>query len=242
MASVIEVEGVGEKYAAALQAAGVSTVEALLGAAGTSAGRKALAEATGLSIERILEWVNRADLMRVRGVGSEHVDLLEAAGVDTVRELARQRAGALSEKLGELNDAKRLVRRVPTATEVEKWVQEARALPAVVADGSVADIATDKSGRRSGTRKRIAPQRESKSDESEVVLGLLALFAKRRDFLDLLSEAAETFGSVDAALAWLLAPNRALGDATPASLLSKGSEGVAQARGILFRLEEGIFS
>lgn len=132
MANIIDIEGIGEKYAAALQEAGVKTVEALLEKGGAASGRKALAEATGVSAEKILEWVNRADLMRIKGVGSEYADLLEAAGVDTVKELAQRRADNLTAKMAELNEAKSLVRRVPTENEVEKWVAEAKTLPGMV--------------------------------------------------------------------------------------------------------------
>ncbi|HNO66612.1 MAG TPA: DUF4332 domain-containing protein [Tepidiformaceae bacterium] len=132
MTKIIEIEGIGEKYAAALEGAGVSTTEKLLEAAGSAAGRKNLAEKLGLTPQRVLEWVNRADLMRIKGVGSEYSDLLEAAGVDTVKELATRRADNLHAKMEEVNAAKKLVRRTPTEAEVEKWVAEAKTLPAMV--------------------------------------------------------------------------------------------------------------
>jgi predicted flap endonuclease-1-like 5' DNA nuclease len=129
---IIEIEGIGETYAAALEKAGVATVEALLEQGGGPSGRQSLAEKTGLTSQRILEWVNRADLMRINGIGSEYADLLEAAGVDTVKELATRRADNLHAKLEEVNTAKSLVRRTPSASEVEKWVGEAKTLPAKV--------------------------------------------------------------------------------------------------------------
>ncbi len=132
MAKIIEIEGVGEVFAAKLEGAGVPTVEALLKQGGTPAGRKALAEKTELSPARILEWVNRADLMRIKGVGSEYSDLLEAAGVDTVKELATRRADNLQAKMVEVNETKKLVRRVPTLNEVDAWVAEAKTLPPMV--------------------------------------------------------------------------------------------------------------
>ena len=132
MTKIIDIEGIGETYAKALQAAGVATTEALLDAAGSASGRQALAEKTGVTPQRVLEWVNRADLMRINGVGSEYSDLLEAAGVDTVKELATRRADNLHAKLEEVNTAKKLVRRTPSAAEVEKWVAEAKTLPAKV--------------------------------------------------------------------------------------------------------------
>jgi len=132
MAKIIEIEGIGEKYAAALEGAGVATIEALLEKGGSASGRQALAEKVGLTPQRILEWVNRADLMRINGIGSEYSDLLEAAGVDTVKELATRRPDNLFAKLEEVNTAKKLVRRTPSAAEVEKWIAEAKTLPAKV--------------------------------------------------------------------------------------------------------------
>jgi predicted flap endonuclease-1-like 5' DNA nuclease len=129
MAKIIDIEGIGEAFAAKLEGAGVATVEALLEKGGSPSGRKNLAEATGLSTDRILEWVNRADLMRIKGVGSEYSDLLEAAGVDTVKELATRRPDNLHAKLLEVNEAKKLVRRTPTLDDVASWIAEAKTLP-----------------------------------------------------------------------------------------------------------------
>lgn len=132
MAKIIEIEGIGEVFAAKLDGAGVPTVEALLKQGGTPGGRKALAEKTELSTDRILEWVNRADLMRIKGVGSEYSDLLEASGVDTVKELAMRRPDNLQARMVEVNEDKKLVRRVPTLNEVDAWVREAKTLPPMV--------------------------------------------------------------------------------------------------------------
>lgn len=117
---------------AKLVAADVKTVEALLAAAGSAAGRKALATKSGIDAGKLLEWVNRADLMRIKGVGSEFSDLLEASGVDTVKELATRNTANLFAKMVEINTAKKLVRRTPTENEVEKWVAEAKTLPPAV--------------------------------------------------------------------------------------------------------------
>jgi predicted flap endonuclease-1-like 5' DNA nuclease len=132
MTKIIEIEGIGEKYASALEGAGIGTVEKLLDEGGSPSGRTKIAEKTGVTTQRVLEWVNRADLMRINGIGSEYSDLLEAAGVDTVKELATRRADNLHAKLEEVNTAKKLVRRTPTAAEVEKWVTEAKTLPSKV--------------------------------------------------------------------------------------------------------------
>ena len=132
MTAIIDIEGIGETYAATLKAAGVATVEALLKEGGSAAGRKALAEKTSLTTQRILEWVNRADLARINGVGSEYADLLENSGVDTIKELATRRADNLHAKMTEVNEAKKLVRRTPTLAEVAKWVAEAKTLPGMV--------------------------------------------------------------------------------------------------------------
>lgn len=128
MAKVIDIEGIGPVIAGKLQAAGIDTTDELLSRGGTPAGRTAIADATGWSTKQVLEWVNRADLMRVRGVGSEFSDLLENAGIDTVPELAQRRADNLAAKLAEVNEAKKLTKRTPSAAEVEKWIAHAKEL------------------------------------------------------------------------------------------------------------------
>ncbi len=127
-----EVEGIGPVYAEKLAAAGITTTEGLLKAAGHKAGRTALAAETGISEAMLLDWVNRADLMRIKGVGGEYSDLLEAAGVDTVKELARRNPENLHAALLETNKAKKLVRRVPSLKDVQAWVAMAKTLEAGV--------------------------------------------------------------------------------------------------------------
>jgi predicted flap endonuclease-1-like 5' DNA nuclease len=122
------IEGIGPAYAEALAKAGIKTTEELLEAAASKKGRQALAEKTDLSEKRILEWTNRADLMRVRGVGEEYSDLLEAAGVDTVKELRNRNPDNLYAALLAVNDEKHLVRRPPSKNEVASWVKFAKTL------------------------------------------------------------------------------------------------------------------
>ena len=132
MASLVEVEGIGKVYAQKLKAAGVGTTRALLEKGATSKGRKELAEKTQVSEKLILEWVNHADLFRIRGVGSEYADLLEEAGVATVRELATRKAENLYQKLDATNQRKKLVRRLPTREQVADWVEQAKRLPGLI--------------------------------------------------------------------------------------------------------------
>ncbi len=132
MARITEIEGIGEVYAQKLQEAGVGTLDQLLEKGAAPAGRKEIAEKAGVSEKHILRWVNMADLFRVKGVGEEYADLLEAAGVDTVPELAQRNAENLHMKLAEVNEAKNLVRRVPTKGEVSEWVNQAKQLPRVL--------------------------------------------------------------------------------------------------------------
>ena len=132
MASIVDVEGIGAKYAQKLKAAGISTTEALLKKGATPAGRKELAAKSGISDTLILEWVNHVDLYRIKGVGSEYSDLLEEAGVDTVVELAQRKAANLLEKMVAVNNAKKLVRRMPVLSQVEDWVSQAKKLPRIV--------------------------------------------------------------------------------------------------------------
>lgn len=132
MAKLTTIEGIGETLAGKLKGAGVGSVEKLLDAGATRSGRKKLAEASGIEEKRILRFVNYADLMRIKGVGGEYAELLEAAGVDTVAALARRNAGNLHAKIEEANAQKKLVRQVAPASKVADWVEQAKALPRVV--------------------------------------------------------------------------------------------------------------
>ena len=130
--NIADIEGIGPVYAEKLAAAGVKTTDALLERGATAKGRADLETTTGIGHELILKWVNRADLYRIKGIGSEYSDLLEVAGVDTVPELAQRNAANLTETLAEANLARSLVRRVPTVAEVTDWVDQAKQLPRVV--------------------------------------------------------------------------------------------------------------
>lgn len=129
---IIDIEGVGEAYAEKLVAAGVTTTDALLEKCAAPAGRKALAAETGISDKLILKWTNHADLIRLHGVGPQFAELLEAAGVDTVKELKHRVAANLQAKMEEVNAQKNLVNRVPSEKELQKMIDEAKELPAVM--------------------------------------------------------------------------------------------------------------
>ncbi|OPZ98868.1 MAG: DNA repair and recombination protein RadA [Planctomycetes bacterium ADurb.Bin412] len=129
MQNVIDIEGIGPVYADKLKAAGVTTTEDLLKLGATPKGRQELAKKTGISDSLILRWVNHADLFRIKGVSSQYAELLEAAGVDTVPELAQRNAANLCQKMEEVNSEKKLVRKPPAASQIEKWIDEAKKLP-----------------------------------------------------------------------------------------------------------------
>jgi predicted flap endonuclease-1-like 5' DNA nuclease len=100
--------------------------------AATPKARKALATATGLQDKQILKWVNRVDLFRIKGVKGQYSDLLEVAGVDTVPELAQRKAENLVQKLAEINETKKLVRKLPTQSQVADWITQAKQLPRTI--------------------------------------------------------------------------------------------------------------
>jgi len=132
MTNIEQVEGIGQIYSERLRSKGVNTVEALLKQGAFPAGRERIARETGIPETLILEWVNHADLWRIKGVGEEYSDLLEEAGVDTVVELAQRNPHNLYEKLMEVNRYKKLVRRMPSEKQVVDWVSQAKMLPRVV--------------------------------------------------------------------------------------------------------------
>lgn len=126
------IEGIGLAYAEKLRTAGVRTTDDLLDHASTAGGRKNLAGTIGVTEALVLEWADRADLMRVPGIGEEFSDLLEAAGVDTVKELATRRPENLHARLEAVNEEKHLVRQLPSEDQVTHWVDEGHNLPAVL--------------------------------------------------------------------------------------------------------------
>ena len=132
MAKLTTIEGIGDSSAAKLKKAGVGSVEMLLRKGGTKKGRKELVDNSGMDEGRLLKFVNHADLMRIKGVGGEYAELLEASGVDTVKELAQRNAANLHEKMKEVNSEKKLVRQVAARSQVEEWVRQAKGLPRAV--------------------------------------------------------------------------------------------------------------
>lgn len=132
MTSLIAIESIGPKNAEKLARAGVRSTETLLAKGGKAKDRKTLSAETGVSDTQILEWVNRADLFRVHGIGEEYSDLLEQAGVDTVVELAKRKANNLHAAMADANAKKNLVNRMPSVGMVDDWIQAAKSLPRAV--------------------------------------------------------------------------------------------------------------
>jgi predicted flap endonuclease-1-like 5' DNA nuclease len=125
---IAEIEGIGPAYAEKLQAAGIQTTDDLLEQCCTPSGRKRLSEQTGLGEGFILKWANMADLMRVSGIGRQYAELLEAAGVDTIKELRQRNAENLAATMQEMNEAKKLSGAAPPAATVTDWIEKAKAL------------------------------------------------------------------------------------------------------------------
>ena len=132
MPSIDAVEGIGQRTATKLRKNGIRTTEALLKRAGDRKGRRKLAGETGFTEKQLLEWVNRSDMMRCKGIGGEYSDLLESAGVDTIKELRRRNAASLTKKMVEINERKKLVRRLPTESMVSRWIEFAKDLEPTV--------------------------------------------------------------------------------------------------------------
>lgn len=125
---IIDIEGIGSSYADRLSKAGIRTTETLLKRGGTAEGRKEIESMTGIGNAQILKWVNKADLLRVKGIGGQYSDLLERAGVDTVVELSKRVAGKLLTKMVEVNQTKNLVDKMPALTQVQRWIAQAKKL------------------------------------------------------------------------------------------------------------------
>jgi len=130
--SIEEVEGIGPEFGQKLRDVDIQTTEDLLRRCGDKKGRAGVSTETGISEKHLLEWVNLSDLMRLNGVGEEFADLLEEAGVDTVKELATRNAENLAVAVAECNEKKKLTDRVPSAETIQKWIDEAKTMDAVV--------------------------------------------------------------------------------------------------------------
>ncbi len=124
-----QVEGIGPSFGEKLRNAGITDTNKLLDKGCTRPGRQELAQKTGISEAKLLDWVNMADLFRVKGIGAEYAELLESAGVDTVKELRNRNAENLAAKMSEVNEQKKLTRRVPSAEVVKGWIEQAKGLP-----------------------------------------------------------------------------------------------------------------
>lgn len=127
-----EIEGIGPTYGQTLEKAGIILTEDLLKTCRSAKGRKEVAAATGLSVGQLLKWANLADLMRIKGIGKQFSELLEAAGVDTVKELKQRRGDNLAAKMKQVNEAKRLTGVAPSEKQVGGWVEQAKALRPVM--------------------------------------------------------------------------------------------------------------
>lgn len=129
---VEQIEGIGEVYGAKLNEIGIKTTDDILAQCATPAGREKVAEAAGISPKLVLKWANHSDLMRINGVAGQFAELLEAAGVDTVKELRHRVPANLHPKLEEVNNVKNLVNRVPALSEVERMIAQAKELEPVL--------------------------------------------------------------------------------------------------------------
>lgn len=132
MTSLVDIEGIGASYARKLKGAGIRSIEALLKKGASRKGREEIVKKTRISHAQILRWVNHADLFRIKGVGGEYSELLEASGVDSIPELAQRKPDHLFAKMIQVNQAKRLVRKTPAESQVRRWVSQAKRISRVV--------------------------------------------------------------------------------------------------------------
>jgi predicted flap endonuclease-1-like 5' DNA nuclease len=127
--SLMDIDGIGPLMAAKLKTIGIRTTESLLEAAKNLKGRKALAAKIGVDEKTVLKWANMADRMRIKGVGEDYAELLQAAGVDTVRELKYRNVGNLAKAMAKANREKKLVSVLPSEGRVKRWIEHAKSLP-----------------------------------------------------------------------------------------------------------------
>ena len=121
-----EIEGIGPAFASKLAGAQIQTTDDLLKHCADPKGRKSTSESTGIGESQLLKWANMADLMRVSGVGRQYAELLEASGVDTIKELRNRNAENLTAKMKEVNEEKNLANATPADSVVAEWIKQAK--------------------------------------------------------------------------------------------------------------------
>ncbi len=129
---VIDIEGIGPTYAGKLNDLGLFSTTDLLEKGATKKGRVDIAEKTGIPESLILTWVNHADLFRVKGIASQFSELLEAAGVDSVKEFATRNVENLHAKLVETNEQYGLSGKVPSVESLKEMIGHAKKLQAKI--------------------------------------------------------------------------------------------------------------
>ncbi|MDH3670144.1 MAG: DUF4332 domain-containing protein [Gammaproteobacteria bacterium] len=130
--SIQKIEGIGPAYGSKLRKAGIRTTRDFLKHCCDAKGRKQAAKGTGFSTKQLLEWANLADLMRITGIGPQYSELLEAAGVDTVKELCKRNAENVAAKMKQVNARKRVTRTVPSASMVQQWIVKAKRMKPLI--------------------------------------------------------------------------------------------------------------
>jgi predicted flap endonuclease-1-like 5' DNA nuclease len=122
MASISAIRAIGHRDATRLRKAGVRTTDALLQQAATRKGRAEVSAKTNIATADLLSWAQQADLMRIKGIGSEYADLLGGTGVDTIKVLRRRNAANLMAAMNQVNTKRRLVQRLPTVEMIQGWI------------------------------------------------------------------------------------------------------------------------
>jgi hypothetical protein len=122
------VDGVSPGVAKKLLAIKIRTTGKLLQVASSPQGRRLIAERTGLDAATILRCANMADRMRIKGVGREGAELLEVAGVDTVRELRYRNPSNLATRMKSAMVTTKLTRPLPSEKVLARWIDDAKRL------------------------------------------------------------------------------------------------------------------
>ena len=129
---ISHIAGIDDETATRLKKAGIRSTGRLLKFASSAKGRKILAEKTGIDIKKLLCWANGADRMRIKGISREYAELLQAVGVDTVRELKYRNPAKLAEAMAATNRQRKLVRLLPSQNAVARWIEDAKNLPPLI--------------------------------------------------------------------------------------------------------------
>jgi predicted flap endonuclease-1-like 5' DNA nuclease len=127
MEDLEKLQGISKAQMAKLRKADIGVLDDLLVVGSTIQGRTELAQQTRIALNRVTNWVHRADLMRINGIDDDYARVLARAGVTSIVDLSTRNPKKLADEVRVAASIEG-TKRVPRHASIKKWVEEARHL------------------------------------------------------------------------------------------------------------------